>query len=232
MIARIVVLIRALSGGEVEDRAVVRLARSLRGEDRSPALLVETLTRAVEQLGEARRASEERGRFGLALALIFGASGAISGLHGLSGLAGDPRPLLVMLPVAGLLAGFFSIASQAWPDRRRSGREAALIAHLLAGIGVSTVVALDVALYAAGGAASQLRAGLERAPIDEGVVPDRARAALAVLASELIADPASPLARRRTRGRRLAIAGAVWVACAFWIAYFWVLSDGFSKGLL
>jgi hypothetical protein len=223
---RIVILIRAICGGEVEDRAAVRLAKALRSEAVPPVAIVEALTRSIERvLVEKKRAAPRLPRLGLLCATIFGAFGGTIGLRAMSAITASPSPILLSLPAAGALIGLGAAIASYLPERGRSGREAAAVAFELARAGVGTMTALDVALYAAGRASSSLRACLEAAPIAEDASPDRARAAVAVLTSELIGSGED----RGIFATAAAVFGAAWVIVSVWLLYFFALAAGFDR---
>lgn len=213
-----VALIRALSGGEVDDRELVKVARAVRLEGGNSGRVSDALVRALER-ADAQELGVRKRRIGIhtAAGALFGGLGGASGLWALGTALDGPTRYLAVLPLFGVVM----VVVMMLKVRRLVVDELALpvaVAHELMCAEVSPKVALDAAAVVAGSKAPALRALLAAPEMGEP------RVALAILSSRYT-DPRA-LEQGRERARRGVLLGAVWVVLSFWLVWIHGLSHG------
>lgn len=218
MRATTVALIRALSGGEVDDRELVKVARAVRLEGGHSGRVSDALVRALERV-DAQALGVRARRIGIhtAAGALFGGLGGASGLWALGTALEGPTRYLAWLPLLGVAV----VVSLMLKVRRLVVDELALpvaVAHELMCAEVSPKVAIDAAAVVAGPHAPALRALLDAPEMGEP------RVALAVL-SVRFTDPQA-IERGRERARRGVLLGAVWVVLSFWLVWIFALAHG------
>lgn len=218
MKATTVALIRALSGGEVDDRELVKVARAVRLEGGNSGRVSDALVRALER-ADGQELGVRARRIGIhtAAGALFGGLGGAAGLWTLGSALEGPTRYLALAPLLGVVM----VVVMMLKVRRMVIDELALpvaVAHELMCAEVSPKVALDAAAVVAGARAPALRALLADPTAGE---PRVARAVLSVR----YADPTA-LEHGRQRARRGVLLGAVWVVLSFWLVWIYGLTHG------
>jgi len=220
-------VIRALSGGEVEEREIVRVARRLHGSGISPVAVTDALVTAMERAAAHLEATGGRGRsLGLAAAALFGGGGAAAGLNALGAALPSFSRLFALVPLIGVGLIIWAQARSA----RTGADPLALpfaVLHELMAAGVPIEIARETALHAAETRQELLRARLEAEPLPPAVTIDRPRAQAALIVARML--DARPATVARSHANRWVIASALWIVGSFWILYLRGLVLGFAE---
>lgn len=230
MRSRVVVLVRALSGGEVDDRDAVKVIRALRADGAFPPRTADALVTALERAEvQAVRGQDRRLGLHTAAGALFGGIGGAAGLWALGGVVTGATRWTAVLPLIGVVAVLTALVRV----RRYALDGLALpvaVAHNLMRAGVTPGVAVDAAVHVAGRRGDALRGALASVVVDgvEADAPESSRIAAAVLAGRF--DDASGLERARNRARWSVLAAALWVVGSFWVAWIYSLAGGLEVG--
>ncbi len=224
-----VVLVRALSGGEVDDRDAVKVARAVRADSGDAGRAGDALVRALERADVQGAPGRERA-LGLhtAAGAVFGGVGGAMGLWAMGAAHGGGLRWAAVLPLLGVAAVLYALVRV----RRFALDGLALpvaVAHELMRVGVSHAVAVEAAVHVAGARGADLRAALADLPLPELAEVPRDRAAAALLSARL--DDAQATERARNGARAGVLAGAVWVVASFWLVWIFGLSRGLAEVL-